>query len=227
MKVRFVFFAAIVSFCMLCSCNLFKNPTVYNGISTKRVHKHYKPEPLILKYFFYYYDEYNMTQKNLEFDPFKNQDSTLWQTKNSLLKSNLNLLIDDTLKNKANTEFIRKMGKELRPRLVKNKFILNHIPDSKTYIIPVVYSGLSRLYNLTPLYPNPQNDFSGVSRYKVVIFIIKNKKVIYKRAIRYFELHTQTGPAITDYRSDLRLEHLGLIVEKAMEDYVKRIKKVE
>jgi hypothetical protein len=212
---------------MLSSCNLFKNPRVYNSIQTKRVKKSYVSEPLILKYFFYYYDEYNMTQKNLEFDPFKNQDSTLWQTKNSLLKSNLNLVIDDTLVNKANIQFIRKTDTVLRPRLVRNKFILNHIPDSKTYIVPVFHSGLSRLYQLTPLQANPQNDFWGASDYVVVIFIVKNKKVIYKRAVRYSELHTQTGPAFTDYRSDVRLEHLGLIVEKAMEDYIKRIKKVE
>jgi hypothetical protein len=143
------------------------------------------------------------------------------------LKTNLNLLINDALENKADAKFIRETGKVLRPRLVKNKFILKHIPDSNTYIVPVVHFGLYRLYRLTPLYPSLQNDYSGDTEFKVVIFIIKNKKVIYKRAIRYFEFHTQTGPAITDYRSDVRLEHLGLIVEKAMEDYVKRIKKVE
>lgn len=168
-----------------------------------------------------------MTKNKSEFDYNKRLDSTLWLTKNSLLKMNINLLIHDTVENKANAQFIQKTGKVLRPRLVKNKFILKHIRDSKTYIIPVVISRLSRLYELTPLQANPQNDFWGVSEYKVVIFIVKNKKVIYKRAVRYSELHTQTGPAITDYRSDVRLEHLGLIVEKAMEDYVKRIKKVE
>jgi hypothetical protein len=227
MKARIVFFAAIVTFCMLCSCNLFKNPTVYNGISTKRVHKQYSPEPLYLKYYFYYYDEYNMTQKNLEFDPFKNQDSTLWQTKNSLIKTNLNLIIDDTLINKANAQFIRRTGTVLRPRLTKGKFILENIPDNKTYIVPAFHSRISRLYELTTLQANPQNDFSGLSEYVAIVFIIKNKKIIYKRAVRYWALHTQTGPAITDYRSDVRLEHLGLIVEKAMEDYIKRIKKVE
>lgn len=50
---------------------------------------------------------------------------------------------------------------------------------------------------------------------------------VISRFFAHISLSTQTGPAITDYRSDVRLEHLGLIVEKAMEDYVKRIKKVE
>jgi hypothetical protein len=166
-------------------------------------------------------------QQKVEFDRYKSQDSVVLQTKNSLLKTKLELIIQDTLENEANAEFIRKTGKVLRPRRVCNKLILKHIPDDKTYIIPVIRFGLSRLYRLMPMYPNPHNDYWGVCEYKLIIFIVKNRKVVYKRAIRYGDIHTQTGPAITDYRSDVRLEHLGLIVEKAMEDYVKRIKKVE
>ena len=84
-----------------------------------------------------------------------------------------------------------------------------------------------RDHHVSALVPTPDNDFYGWSEYILILYIIKNQRVIYKRAVRYSELHTQTGPAITDYRSDVRLEHLGLIVEKAMEDYVKRIKMVE
>ncbi len=225
MKTSFLLAFAFTS--MLCSCGwLDTNIWVHNGIRSKRVLKQYESEPLILKDYIYYYDEYRLRNK-FEFDPYRNQDSILGQTKTTLLKTNLNLVIFSPNDNKSSLEFIQKTDNSLRPRLVKNKFILQHIQDSQTYIFPVIHAKEIRTSDVSIIVPSPENDYYGTSGYTVIIFIVKNKKVVYKRAVRYWDSHTQTGPAITDYRSDVRLEHLGLIVEKAMEDYIKRIKKVE
>jgi hypothetical protein len=227
MRMKTTFFLVFAFSSLFSSCGwVDTNIWVHNGIRSKRVFKQYESEPLILKDYIYYFNE-NIKKQGVEFDHFKNQDSVLLQTKSSLFKTNLNFVVTDSHSNKSTEKFIKNTDKILRPKLVKNKFILEQVPESQMYIFPVIFSGITRTSDVSIIVPTPDNDFYGWSEFKIIIFIINNKKVIYKRAVRYSEFHTQTGPAITDYRSDVRLEHLGLIVEKAMEDYVKRIKKVE
>ncbi len=227
MKPRFLLLLFIGFILLICSCDILdRNVWVHNGIRSKRIQKKYLSEPLIFSSFIYYHNEDKAFRK-VDSDFLKNQDSVIWRTKKSILNSNLKIQFDDSLKNKVTPAIIEKMGNILRPRNIHNTMILSHIVDSQTYIFPVIYSYTTSRYHVGAFYPTPDNDFFGWTEYLAMVFIIKNKKVIYKRAVRYSELHTQTGPAITDYRSDVRLEHLGLIVEKAMEDYIKRIKKEE
>jgi len=199
-------------------------PIVKNGKSLKFIKKEYVDIPLLWSEYIYYHDSVFQGRWHEGKVSLTPQDSVLNLLKKSFLKiEHLNIKIGDTLINKVSTEITKSLT--LRPKRINDGMIIKHVQDSASYLFPVFYSARRRNFTISGGYTFSYKSFSGRDNIEIVIYVINNKKVIYKRNVRLYAVHANNGIEPQDFTSQMKPEYWDLIVQKAMEDYIKRLKK--
>jgi hypothetical protein len=101
--------------------------------------------------------------------------------------------------------------------------ILKHIPDSGFYIFPVFCTVFDHGHTMSSGYSGGWV-YSASDKIEIVIYIIDKKQVIYKRFARLYSSHVQDPNTPNQNLRTIKQEHWQLIIDKALEDYIKRLK---
>jgi len=217
----------ILLFLIFSSCGYIlrvRRVITHNGKKVKLVKKVYANEPLYLRNYIYFHDSIIQNKRQIVNLSTLQQDSLLNIIKNNLLKTKINIKIDDTLINVVD-KTISDLPRPLRPRRIKDELVLKHVQDSNTYIIPFIHTDFERGYSITGGYTFSYVNHWGSEQNMLIIYIIQNKEIIYKRTVRLYAGHKENEFISNIYERTMKVEYWDLLIKKAMEDYIKRIKK--
>jgi len=225
MKILFsILFLVLITSCGISTLSPNNHLWVQNVRKSKLVKKEYSYQPLIFKNYIYFRDSIIQYQRQELSLSNEHQDSILKIVINNLSKLDSNIIFLSDQINVADNE-IKRIRPPVRARKINKNIILNHIKDSATYIFPIIYTEIIRSYTITGGYTFSYRTYSGSDNIAIIIYIVDKKKIIYKRSVRYFAKHKEHETDVNKYESTMKPEYWDLIVQKAMEDYIKRIKK--
>lgn len=199
-----------------------------NRKKAKTIEEFYTNDTLHIQNYIYYRD--SVFQLNWHEGKVTNryEDSMMTQFNNALQKVPLNIKWHQPMLNVCDT-IIPNLGLELRPRRIPDSLILNKInaDSTKTILFPVVRTLIARDYTVNGGYSFSYVNWGGADNFNVIIYIIKNNRIIYKRAVRCVAMHKEDEKfyGIDKYTTRMRPEFWDTAVQMVMEDYMKRIKR--
>lgn len=224
--IRLILFACIG---LITSCGFILGrgkPKLENRAKAKYIEEEYRQQPIKWEAYMYYHDSIHNWNDHESRVSLKPQDSVINIVKPLFINHPLlNIVDSDTLINRINPE-ITSMSLFLRPTRITNDMILKHIKDSDTYFFPVFYTSRSWSYSTTGGYTFMNTIISASDEILVLCYIIENKKVIYKRSARLLnppKWYIENDKPV--FISTIKPEDWKLVIDKALEDYIKRIKK--
>lgn len=200
-------------------------PDLANRAKAKRIQEQYNLKPLIWNCYMYYNDSIYNSNDHESRVSFKEQDSLVNNIKSILSKHpKLTIKISDHLVNKISKE-ITDISLSLRPSLISDEMILKHIKDSGVYFFPIFYTSRRWSYGSIGGYTFVDVTIRASDRIQMLCYIIENKKVIYKRSSRLFnppKWYIENDKPV--FISTIKPEDWKLVIDKALEDYIKRLK---
>lgn len=199
-----------------------------NRKKAKLIEEYYTNDTLHIQNYIYYRDSIFQGKWLDDKVSFRYEDSMMTQFKNVLQKVPLNIKWHQPMLNVCDT-IIPNLGLELRPRRIPDSLILNKInaDSTKTILFPVVRTLIARDYTVNGGYSFSYVNWGGADNFNVIIYIIKNNRIIYKRAVRCVAMHKEDEKfyGIDKYTTRMRPEFWDTAVQMVMEDYMKRIKR--
>lgn len=132
-------------------------------------------------------------------------------------------------RNVVDVAFMLKAGQgTIKGKNIKRNELHELISSSDSiFLFPIIHVFTSRYYSINGGYTFSYRNWGGVDFMKLIIYIVKKDNIIYNREIYLSRLHINNPTDEFKWQSQMKPEYWDLIVQKAMEDYIKRIKKVE
>jgi hypothetical protein len=192
------------------------------------IEEYYTNDTLHIQNYIYYRDSIFQGKWLDDKVSYRYEDSMMAQFKNALQKVPLNIKWHQPMLNVCDT-IIPNLGLSIRAKRIPDHLILDKIDaDShKTIFFPVIQTKIQRGYSVGGGYSFSYVNWGGADNFNVIIYIIKNNRIIYKRAVRCVAMHKEDEKfhGIDKYTTRMRPEFWDTAVQMVMEDYIKRIKK--
>lgn len=221
-KIKLVYLLCL--YIALNSCARHRLPSLNNWPKAKKVYKSYDRTPLLWENYIYYHDSVHQGKRHEGRVSLQPQDSVLNIVIPVVINNfKLNVIKVDNLTNKVSYE-LTDQAIYLRAGRINNDIILKSVTDSGAYIFPIFYSRVSRNFSITGGYTFAHKVYSGSDAIVVVIYIINKKQIIYKRSARLFSVHQDGSASAEVFTRTIQPQHWQLIIDKALEDYIKRLK---
>lgn len=208
------------------SCRSNGRMSLANGKKSKVILECYTDEPIYVKNFIFFNDS-SYQFKKFNSDKTKGQDSIFSLFKNALNNLNLKMEYIEPKQNVVDKAFFLNDGQgTIKGKNIKREELLDLIINSDSiFLFPIIHVFTSRYYSITGGYTFSYRTYGGVDFMKLIIYMVKKENIIYNREIYLSRPHISDPIDEFKWQSQMKPEYWDLIVQKAMEDYIKRIRK--